>query len=115
EKHAIDAGQARLAAGVIKYLPGDSIELEFGDKALDSQGVEREKVEEQGAIGCGSERNEVAAILRINPLMDIAEVGGFAAEGRTVINDLKLDLAAGVINDRHEESPLADRFAKVPV
>jgi hypothetical protein len=31
--------------------------------------------------------------------MNVAEVGGFAAEGRTVINDLKLNLAAGVIND----------------
>ncbi len=47
--------------------------------------------------------------------MDVAEVGGLAAQCRTVVNDLKLDLAAGVINDRHEESPLWDRFAKVPV
>ena len=115
ENHAIDAAQDELTGGVVNYLTGDGIELEFGDEALDNQSVEREKVEEQGAIGCGSERNEVAAILRINPLMDVAEVGGFAAKRRTVINDLKLDLAAGVINDRHEESPLWDRFAKVPV
>src|SRR5207302_6336295 len=105
ENHAIDAAQDELAGGVVNYLTGDGIELEFGDKALDNQSVERKKVEEQGAIGCGSERNEVAAILRINPLMDVAEIGGFAAQGGTVINDLTLDLAAGVINDRHEESP----------
>src|SRR2546421_6412977 len=115
ENNAIDAAQDELAGGVINDLTGDGIELEFGDKAFNNQSVEREKVEEQGAIGCGSERNKVAAVLRINPLMDVAEVGGFAAEGRTVINDLKLNLAAGVINDRHEESPLAGRFAKVPV
>src|SRR5947208_9067602 len=115
ENHAIDAAQDELAGSVVNYLTGNGIELEFGDKALDNQSVEREKVEEQGAIGGGSERNEVAAILRINPLMNVAEVGGFAAEGRTVINDLKLNLAAGVINDRHEDSTLADRCEKVPV
>src|SRR5439155_21316873 len=112
ENHAIDAAQDELAGGVVNYLTREGIELEFGDKAVDNQSVERKKVEEQGAIGWGSERNEVAAILRLNPLMDVAEVGGFATEGRTVINDLKLDLAAGVINDRHEESPLWDKFAK---
>src|SRR5213082_679780 len=115
ENDAIDAAQDELAGGVVNYLTRDGIELEFGDKALDNQSVERKKVEEQSAIGCGGERNEVAAILRINPLMDVTEIGSFATEGRTVINDLKLDLAAGVINDRHEESPLWDRFAKVPV
>src|SRR6266480_567982 len=115
ENHAIDTAQDELAGGVVNDLTGDGVELEFGDKAFNNQSVEGEKVEEQGAIGGGRERNKVAAVLRINPLMNVAEVGGFAAEGRTVINDLKLNLAAGVINDRHEESPLADRFAKVPV
>src|SRR5438067_3450560 len=115
ENDAIDTAQDELSGRVVNYLAGYGVELEFGDKAFDNQSVEREKVEEQGAIGCGSERNKVAAVLRINPLMDVTEVGSLAAEGRTVINDLKLNLAAGVINDRHEESPLGDRFAKVLV
>jgi len=55
ENDAVDAAQDELAGGVVNYLTGDGIELEFGDKAFNNQSVEREKVEEQGAIGCGSE------------------------------------------------------------
>jgi hypothetical protein len=99
-KHdAIDAAQNELTGSVVNDLTGDGVELKFGDKAFNNQSVEWEKVEEEGTIGSSSERDEVATILRVNALMDIAEVGGFAAQRRTVINDLKLNLAAGVIND----------------
>src|SRR5437762_10115864 len=60
ENHAIDAAQHELAGGVVNYLTRAGIELEFGDKALDTQSVEREKVEEQSEIDCGGERNEIA-------------------------------------------------------
>src|SRR6266513_4223460 len=55
ENYAVDAAQDELAGSVVNYLTGDGIELEFGDKAFNNQSVERENVEEQGAIGCGSE------------------------------------------------------------
>ena len=36
ENDAIDAAQDELAGGVVNYLTGDGIELEFGDKAFDN-------------------------------------------------------------------------------
>jgi hypothetical protein len=99
EHDAIDAAQDQLASSIVNDLTGDGVELKLGDKAFDNQSVERKKVEEKGAIGGSSERDKVATVLRVNALVDVAEVSGLAAQRRTVINDLKLNLAAGVIND----------------
>ena len=33
--------------------------------------------------------------------MDVGQVRGLAAERRTVVHDLELDLLAGVVDDRH--------------
>ena len=60
----------------------------------------------------GRERNQIAAILRTYPLVDVTEVGRFAAERGTVVNDFELNLAAGVIDDRHGKARFADRFGK---
>src|SRR6185503_16134033 len=88
EHDAIDAAQDELTGGIVNDLTRNGVELKLGDKAFNNQSVEREKVEEQGAVGGSSERNKVATILRVNALMDVTEISGFAAQRRTVINDL---------------------------
>ena len=52
-------------------------------------------------------------MVRTDPLMDVGEISGLSTQRRPIINNLKLDLAAGVINDRHEEAPVASKPAKV--
>lgn len=38
--------------------------------------------------------------------MNVLQVGCFAAERRSVVNDLKLNFFAGVVNNRHERGRL---------
>ncbi len=63
EDDAVDAAQHELAGGVVNDLAGDGVELELGLEPLDDYRVEREEIEEQRAIRCGRQRDEVAAIL----------------------------------------------------
>src|SRR5207245_7154798 len=52
------------------------------------------------------QRDEIAAILRVNALMDVAEVSRLAAQRWAVVDDFELNLAARVVNDRHWRSPV---------
>src|SRR5204862_4264837 len=113
EDDSIDAAQNELAGGVVNHLAGNGVELELGDEAFDHDRIERQKIEKERAVGGGGERDEVAPVLRINALVNVTEVGCFAAECRTVVNDLELDLAAGVVNDRHEQAPIRNKCVKV--
>src|SRR5207244_3286894 len=114
EHDSIGAAQDELTRGVVNDLAGNRVELKLRHETFNDDSVKRQKIEEQRAIGGGGERDQFAAMVRANALMDVGEVGGFSTQGRPVINNLKLDLAAGVINDRHEKAPILSKRAKVP-
>jgi hypothetical protein len=104
ENEPIDAAQNQLPGGVVNYLAGNGVELKLGHKTLDHHCVEREKIEKECALGGCRQRNQVAAIQRIDPLMNVIQVRRFAAKRGTVVNDFELNLATRVVNDRHSAS-----------
>jgi len=71
ETKPVSAAQDQLAGGVIDYLAGNRVELEFGDKPFDHHRVERKEVKKQRSICRRRERNKIAAVQRINPLMNV--------------------------------------------
>ena len=99
--HPVHAAQNELPRRVVDDLARHGVELEFGDEAFDHHRVERQEIEEQRAVRRGSEGDEVSAILRINPLMDVSQVRRLPAKRGTVVDDFKLNLATRVIDDRH--------------
>src|SRR5439155_18856925 len=113
ENNSVHAAQHQLPGGVVNHLTGHGVELKLGHEPFDHERVQREEIEEKRALGGGGERNQIAAIQRIDPLMNIIQIGCLAAQRRTVINDFELNLAARVINDRHAGPPAARKCAKV--
>ena len=83
--------------------PRHGVELELRLEPLDGHRLDGEEVEEQGAVRAGGERDELALVPfgGLHVFVDLDEVGGFAAERRTVVNDLHLQLFGRLIYDGH--------------
>ena len=62
ENDAIDTAQNELAGGVINHLARHGVELELRHEAFDHDRIQRQEIEEQGAIRCGRERDKIATI-----------------------------------------------------
>ena len=101
EDDAVAAPQDELAAGVVEDLAGHGVEVEPHLEALDGAHVEGQEVEEQRAVGLGGEAHQLAALLGVGLLVDPLDVRGLAAEARTVVDDLAVDLARGVVDEGH--------------
>ena len=103
EDDAVHAAQHELARGVVNHLAGHGVELELRLEALDRHRLDGQEVEEERAVGRRGERDELALVplLRLHMLVDLDEVGGFAAERRTVENDLHLQLFGRLVDDGH--------------
>src|SRR5439155_18071466 len=63
--------------------------------------VEREKVEEEGAIGLGSQRDQLPLGLRVGLVVDPLQVRRLPAEAGAVVDDLAVDLTRRVVDERH--------------
>src|SRR5581483_1283173 len=93
EHNAVYAAQHQLAAGVIKHLAGNRVEVKTGAEAADGTQVERQEVEEQRAIGLGGQRIHFTLLLLAGFVEHPLQVGGLAAQTGTVVHDLAVDLA----------------------
>ena len=98
---AVHTAQDQLAGRVVNDLARDGVELKLRDEPLDDNSVQRQEIEEQGAIRRGGERDQVAPVFGINPLVNVRQVSGLAAKGGTVIDNFELNFATGVVDDRH--------------
>src|SRR4029434_991340 len=107
DNETIHAAQDQLPGRVVNHLARNRIKLKFRHEPFDHDRVQRKKIEKQRALRRGRQRNELPAIQRINPLMDVIQIRRLPAKGRTVVNDFELNLATRVINDRHSTSPAA--------
>src|SRR5204862_4916921 len=107
KNNSVDTPQHQLPGRVVNYLAGDGIKLKLGHESLDHDRIQRKKIEKECAFGRSRERNQIAAVQRIDPLVNVVEVRGLAAQRRPVVDNLELNLAARVINDRHAASPSA--------
>src|SRR5207245_11806859 len=93
EDDAVHATQDEFAAGVIKNLAGDGIEVNTRLETTHRTEVEGKEVKKQGPLGLGGERDHLALLLLGGLLVDMLQVGGFAAKARAVIHNLAINLA----------------------
>jgi len=100
---AIHPAQNKLAGGVVNDLARYGVKLEFGLKSTNRHGLDGQKVEEQGSVGTGRERNKLALIAGggLDVIVDLHQVGCLAAHGRAVVDNFDLQLFGGLIDDCH--------------
>src|SRR3990170_2574904 len=101
EDDAVDILQNELATGVVVHLARHGIEVEPGLESANRAEVDGQEVEEQRALRLGRERNELSSRFRLYLAVDVLEIRGFSAKPGTVVNDLTVDLARGVVDHRH--------------
>jgi hypothetical protein len=98
------SAQHDLPGGIVNDLAGHGKQREFRFEPLDGRGFQREEVEEQGAVAARRQTRHLAFGRRVGHLyvrVDLFQVGGFAALGRTVVNDLELQFLGGSVDDGH--------------
>jgi len=76
---AVYAAQNQLAAGIVEDLSGDRIKMDSRFEATDVTQIERQEIEEQGALGFGGEGDHLALLLFRGLLVDHLQVRGLAA------------------------------------
>src|SRR6185503_3611280 len=93
EDDAVHTLENELAAGVVVDLARHGIEMESGLEAANRSEIDRQEIEKQRAFGLRRERDELAARVGRDFAVDVLEVRRLAAQARTVIHDLAVDLA----------------------
>src|SRR5581483_2048080 len=112
DKHdPIHAAEHKLPRGVVDDLAGDGVKLELGLETFDRHRLDGQEVEEQRAVGTGGERDELAFVAGggLNVVVDLHEVGGLAAHGGTVVNDLDLQFLGCLVYNGHNSVYFAFR------
>src|SRR5438876_6282292 len=71
-------------------------------ESVHSAQVERQEIEEQRALVIGGDREEAATALRRQPIVELTEVGGLASQPRAAIDDLEMNLARPMVDQRHQ-------------
>src|SRR5690606_33656667 len=106
EHDAVDALQDELSGCVVVDLPRDRIEVKAGLEASDRSEVYGEEIEKQSAFRFGRQRDQLSSRIRRDLVVTVLDVRRFPAEPRTVVHDLAIDLARGVVDHRHGRSLL---------
>ena len=101
EHDAVGALEHELPGGVVVALARHGVELELGGEAGDGAQLERQEIEEQGAIGLGGERDHAPAAALRHPAVDVLQVGRLAGPARSVVDDLAGDLARREVDQGH--------------
>src|SRR5581483_1244001 len=103
DKHdSVHSPQDQFAAGIVKDLAGDGVEMDARLEAAHRTEVQRQKVEEQGALGFGGQRDHFALLLLGGLLVDVLQVGGLPAEARAIVDDLAVDLAGCEVDEAQD-------------
>lgn len=87
--------------------------MEGGLVAGQRIGLDGEEVEEQRAILCCGERNEVAATFGIELGVDLLQIRGLSAERSAAIDDLEADRVIVVIDAGHDGGEKRNRCAQI--
>src|SRR6185503_3753748 len=101
EHDAINVLEYELAAGVVIDLTRHRIQVKARLEAANRSQVDGKEVEEESTLRLGRQRNELAARLRLNLAVNVLEIRSLAAEPGTIVNNLTVDLARGVVDHRH--------------
>ena len=105
DKHdAVHAAQHQLPRRVVNHLAGHGVKLELRLEALDGHRLNRQKIEEQRAVGTRRQRHEFALVAGggLYMVVDLHKVGRLAAHGRAVINDFNLQFLGGLVDEGHK-------------
>jgi hypothetical protein len=108
EHHSIHAAENQLAAGVVKHLSRDGIEVKPGLESANCSEIERKEVEKEGTVGFRGQRDHFALLLLAGFVVNHLQISGLAAEARAVIHDLAIDFSGGEI-DKTQAQPLLGR------
>src|SRR5206468_3135783 len=95
------ATQDELAASVIKNLARNGVEVETRLESAHRADIKRQEIKKQRALGLGGERDHLAALAGRGFIVDVLQVGGFAAQARAVIHDFAVDFAGGKVDEAH--------------
>ena len=112
EDHAVGALKHQLARRLVVHLSRHGIELELRREAGDRAEIERQKIEEQCAIGLRRERDHLALSLVRHLPVDVVQVRRLSGPARPVVDDLARDLAGRVVDERHRKG--LNRVRKAP-
>ncbi len=108
ENDAVNATQDQLAAGVIEYLPGNSVKMDAGLESAHGAKIQGQEVKKQGTIGLRRQRDHLAFLLLRSFLVNVLEIGGLAAQASAVVDDLAIDFPGREID---ETQRLSSNFA----
>ena len=104
EDNPVHAAQDQLAAGIVKDLAGDGVEVNAGLEAAYGPEIQGKKIEEKGSVGLCRERDHFALLLVRGFLVDDLQIRGLAAESGAIVRDFAIDLAGCEI-DKAQDSP----------
>src|SRR5439155_23693983 len=89
----------RIAAGIVKQLSENGIDMKTHRKAPDLTEIDGKKIEEQRTFGLSSQGDHLPLVLRIRDLVDVLQVRSLAAQSRPIIDQFAIYLAGDVINE----------------
>src|SRR5262249_38723809 len=105
EHHPIYPAQDQFSAGIVENLSGDGIEVKSGLKSADCPQIERQKVEEEGSVGFGCQRDHFAFLIVAGLIKNVLQIRRFAAEAGAVIDDFAVDFAGCEIDKAQKSDP----------
>ena len=114
EHHAVHSLEDQLARGVVVHLARHRIEVELDLEAADGAEIDRQEIEEEGALGLGGQRDHLPSRAGRHLVVHELQIGGLAAEPGPVVHQLAVDLAGGVVDHRHaRRSPQAPKSLSI--
>src|SRR3970040_660058 len=75
--------------------------MEAGAKSANRPQVKRQEGKKERAIGFRRQRDHLALLVGRRMLVDPLQVSRFPAQPRTIIDELAVDLAGGIVNKIH--------------
>lgn len=91
EDNPIDPLQDKPAAGIVVDLARHGIKMKADFKSVDQAQLQRQEIEEQCPLRVGGKRHHLSLIGGMDFLIDVIQIGGLAAQTRTVIHNLAID------------------------
>jgi len=85
--------------------------VEAGLEAADGAQVQRQEVEEQGAVGFGRQRDELAFGVGVGGVVDVLDIGGLPAQAGAVIYNFTIDFPRSVVDESQSRSLLPAKSA----
>src|SRR5260221_7392755 len=101
EDDTVDSLENQFARGVVEHLPRHGVKVEAGLETADRAEIEGKEVEEERTVGCRGQGDKLPLRLRVGLVVDPLQAGRLTAKAGAVVDDFAVDLASGVVDERH--------------